>query len=57
MRLRKSGDAWRGICSIAILLTLMTGAAAAEEREALSRGQTVYVPVYSTSGTETLIPG
>jgi hypothetical protein len=48
MSLRKSGDAWRGICSIAVLLTLMTGAAAAEEREPLSRGQTVYVPVYSS---------
>ena len=47
MRLRKNGDYWLGICSIAVLLTLMTGAAVAEERQALSRGQTVYVPVYS----------
>jgi hypothetical protein len=47
MRLRKNGDSWLGICSIAVLLTLMTGAAVAEERQALSRGQTVYVPVYS----------
>ena len=48
MRLRKNGDSWLGICSIAVLLTLMTGAAVAEERQALSRGQTVYVPVYSS---------
>ena len=47
MRLRKNGDSWLGICSIAVLLMLMTGAAVAEERQALSRGQTVYVPVYS----------
>ena len=47
MRLRKNGDNWLGICSIAVLLTLMTGAAVAEQKQALSRGQTVYVPVYS----------
>jgi hypothetical protein len=47
MRLRKNDDSWPGICSIALLLTLMTGAAVAEERQALSRRQTVYVPVYS----------
>jgi hypothetical protein len=54
MRLRKNGDAWRGICSIAILLTLMTGAATAEEREALSPSMSQSI---RASGTETLIPG
>jgi len=44
MRLREN---WFGVCSVVVFLTLMTGAAVAEEQQALSRGQTVYVPVYS----------
>jgi hypothetical protein len=38
-------DRWLGVCSLAVFLAMMTAAAVAEEIQ--SKGQTVYVPVYS----------